>query len=93
MRDWDVSDSKSLQSWIDYLEQYNVFFSTPLDIDFLMLEHYGDIYKGLLGEKEGPRLMIKEEGKDQQKYIKDIEKLPLLIRNISNALMMMCATH
>lgn len=78
MHDWDATDSDSLQSWIDYLEQYNVFFSTPLDIDFLMLEHYGDVYKSLLGEKEGPRLMIKEGKENQQKYIKELEKLPTL---------------
>lgn len=78
MHDCDVTDSDSLRSWIDYLEKYNVFFSTPLDIDFLMLEHYGDVYKSLLGEKEGPRLMIKEKRENHQKYIKDIEKLPTL---------------
>lgn len=73
MHDWDVNDSETLQRWINYLEKYNVFFSTPLDIDFLMLEHYGDIYKSLLGEKEGPRLIIMENDKKCQKYIKDIE--------------------
>lgn len=73
MHTWDVNNSDSLQRWIAYLEQYNVFFSTPLDIDFLMLEHFGDVYKSLLGKKEGPRLMVKEKGKSIQKYIKDIE--------------------
>lgn len=73
MHDWDVNASETLQGWINYMEKYNVFFSTPLDIDFLMLEHYGDIYKSLLGEKEGPRLMITENGQKYQKYIKDIE--------------------
>ena len=73
MHTWDVNNSDSLQSWIAYLEQYNVFFSTPLDIDFLMLEYFGDAYKSLLGKKEGPRLMVKEKGKSIQKYIKDIE--------------------
>lgn len=76
MHDWDVTDSYSLQAWINYLEQYNVFFSFPLDIDFLMLKHYGEIYKSLLGEKEGPRLMVKENKEYQQKYIKDVEILP-----------------
>lgn len=38
-----------------------------------MLEHYGDIYKGLLSSKEGPRLMVEENGQKHQKYIKDIE--------------------
>lgn len=73
MHDWDINATGSLQSWIDMLEQYNIFFSSPLDIDFLMLEHYGDIYKGLLSSKEGPRLMVEENGQKHQKYIKDIE--------------------
>lgn len=73
MHEWDVDDSDTLQSWVNYLEKYNVFFSSPLDIDFLMLEHYGTVYKGLLGENEGPRLMVMENGQKHQKYIKDIE--------------------
>lgn len=75
MHDWNIEDTRSLQSWIDFLEKYNVFFSAPLDIDFLMLEHYGDIYKGVLGEKEGPRVMLEENGEKVQKYIKDVETL------------------
>lgn len=47
--------------------------TSPLDIDFLMLEHYGTVYKGLLGKDEGPRLMVMENGQKHQKYIKDIE--------------------
>lgn len=74
MIEWDVNDSKILQDWINYLERYNVFFSAPLDIDFLMLEHYEKIYKGLLNEKEGPRFMVDEYEEKHQKYIIDIEK-------------------
>lgn len=73
MHEWNIDNSDSLQSWVDYLEIYNVFFSSPLDIDFLMLKHYGNVYKGLLSENEGPRLMIMENGQKHQKYIKDIE--------------------
>ena len=73
MHEWDVDDSGILQSWVNYLEKYNVFFSSPLDIDFLMLEHYGTVYKGLLGKDEGPRLMVMENGQKHQKYIKNIE--------------------
>ncbi len=73
MQDWNISDVELLQSWINMLEQYNVFFSAPLDIDFLMLEHYGDVYKGLLGENEGPRLAVEKDGQKKQKCIKDIE--------------------
>lgn len=73
MHNWDINNSEVIQSWMDMLEQYNVFFSAPLDIDFLMLEYYGDIYKSLLNEKEGPRLMVDENGQKQQKFIIDIE--------------------
>lgn len=73
MNKLDVHEEKSMQSWIKYLEKFNVFFSAPLDIDFLMLENFGEEYKGLLEEKEGPRLMIEMEGKKEQKRIIDIE--------------------
>lgn len=73
MHDWDVNNSEALQSWINFLEQYNVFFSSPLDIDFLMLEYYGEVYKSLLSEKEGPRFRIKENGKEHLVFIKDVE--------------------
>ena len=75
MLGWDVNAADTLQGWIDYLEKYNVFFSAPLDIDFLMLEHYGDVYREILSEKEGPRLMVNINGKKQRKYIKSIEEL------------------
>ena len=73
MHNWDINNTEVIQSWIDRLEQYNIFFSAPLDIDFLMLEYYADIYKSLLNEKEGPRLMIDENGQKQQRFIIDIE--------------------
>ena len=75
MLEWDVNAADTLQGWIDYLEKYNVFFSAPLDIDFLMLEHYGDVYREILSEEEGPRLMVNINEKKQRKYIKSIEEL------------------
>lgn len=75
MLDWDITDTENLQSWIDFLEHYNVFFTTPLDIDFLMLENYSQTYKDILGEKEGPRLIINENGQCNQKFIKEIEEI------------------
>ena len=41
MQEWNVEDFDSLQHWVEALEKYNIFFSAPLDIDFMMLEHYG----------------------------------------------------
>lgn len=75
MSERDVHKEEEMQAWIKYLENYNVFFSSPLDIDFLMLEHFKKDYKDLLEEKEGPRLMIKNGESKEQKKIVDIEGL------------------
>lgn len=75
MHTWSYDNIDSLQGWIDFLEEYNVFFSSPLDIDFMMLERYGDNYKQLLEDKEGPYLTINTNGKTNRRYIKEIEGL------------------
>lgn len=74
MHNWDEKRISYQQKWITHLEQYNVFFSTPLDIDFLMIEHYEESYKGLLDKNEGPRLTVQEGGKKEKKQIREIEK-------------------
>lgn len=75
MSDWDVNNIEIMQDWMDLLEKYNVFFSTPLDIDFLMLEKFCMAYKGILEENEGPRVSVEIEGKREQKKIIEIEVL------------------
>lgn len=75
MSNWDINKSSLFKMWIERLEKYNVFFSAPLDIDFLMLEQYGEIYKGILTPTEGPRLTVNVNGEKKQKLIKDIENL------------------
>lgn len=75
MSNWDINDSRLFKIWIEQLEKYNVFFSAPLDIDFLMLEQYGEIYKGILTPTEGPRLTVNDNGEKRQRFIKDIEDL------------------
>ena len=52
------SDSENMRAWLNRLEGYNVYFSYPLDIDFLMLEKYEDFYKNILGTNEGPEVKI-----------------------------------
>lgn len=74
MSKWDVSDVTSMQKWIDKLEQYNVFFSAPLDIDFMMLEQMGSEYKKSLNPAEGPRLEIFKEGQTKWILIQAIEE-------------------
>lgn len=73
MNNRDVYDTKSLEKWINHLEKFNVFFSAPLDIDFLMLEHYKQYYIDILGTSEGPRICIENDGQKYYKKISDIE--------------------
>lgn len=40
--------------WIERLEQHKVFFSSPLDLDFMMLESYPEAYKVEDDELEAP---------------------------------------
>ncbi|MET1942793.1 AAA family ATPase [Enterococcus faecalis] len=74
---WSLTSS-SLQSWINSLEERNIYFSSPLDIDFLMLENFKDQYLSILGSNEGPIVKIgennvkfsqvTEEGKQTEEY-------------------------
>jgi putative ATP-dependent endonuclease of OLD family len=64
---WDVSKLDEMQGWIDFLEKYNVLFSSPLDLDFLMLEYYGNKYKNIISDSEGP--FVPQKGK-----IKELER-------------------
>lgn len=65
-------DDKALQSWIDFLEGYNVYFSSPLDLDFMMLESFGEKYKSSLSKREGPYIRVSDDEKENKKII-DIE--------------------
>jgi hypothetical protein len=38
-------DDQQLLEWFQYLETHNVFFSNPLDLDFLLLEAFENQYK------------------------------------------------
>ncbi len=73
MLGWDISDAKLMQAWLDWLEKYNIFFSAPLDIDFMMLEQMEAEYKETLDATEGPRLDIVKEGAKKRILIKAIE--------------------
>lgn len=75
MSNWKVNDEKIMQKWIDFLEKYNVFFSAPLDVDFLMLENFETDYKGLLEGNEGPRILVEIDRKKEQQKIIEIEEL------------------
>ncbi|TSE03222.1 AAA family ATPase [Mesorhizobium intechi] len=53
---WD-SDQGLLvddDGWIEYFEDRGVFFSSPLDLDFMMIEAFGEVYKVDDAEREEP---------------------------------------
>lgn len=63
-------DASKLDNYLPQLEKENVYFSNPLDIDYLMLSHYSAAYKSLLQGSEGPRLKDRE---GKQRRVLDYE--------------------
>lgn len=55
-----------INSWATMLEKYNVYFSSPLDIDFLMLESFLNAYLETLEKNEGPLIQIDTEKKQKR---------------------------
>ncbi len=72
MPNWKNDDIK-MKKYMQYLEKYNIYFSYPLDIDFLMLEKYEDFYKNILEINEGPEIKIDGNCKNI-KYLNEKEK-------------------
>lgn len=46
----------TLAAWQTMLEQHNVFFSAPLDLDFMMLSTFTSQYQGTVPGGQGPRI-------------------------------------
>lgn len=61
-----------ISSWTEMLERYNVYFSNPLDIDFLMIESFLDAYLETLAKNEGPLIQIDE--KQKQKRVQELNE-------------------
>ena len=43
MHTWEI-DRGTISTWVEYLEKYDVFFSSPLDLDFMMLRSFKEAY-------------------------------------------------
>jgi putative ATP-dependent endonuclease of OLD family len=54
MSSWDATKTGTMARWLEYLEQYGVFFAEPLDLDFLMLYAFPDEYKKSISRGRGP---------------------------------------
>ena len=64
---YEASDTSNIDSWINGLKGFDVFFSNPIDLDFMMLKSYKELYLASLSKSEGPRV---EKGLK----VEDIEK-------------------
>lgn len=60
-RSLDEKGLENLAIWINLLERYNVYFSNPIDIDFMMIENFLDEYLMILKHNEGPLLAIDDK--------------------------------
>ncbi|WP_327084438.1 ATP-dependent nuclease [Streptococcus suis] len=66
-RECESMEDKRLINWFNKLEEFNVYFSSPLDIDFLMLQHYKEHYLDMLSSKEGPVVSYADSGGNSKK--------------------------
>lgn len=60
-------DDKDLAARVDYLEnRFGIFFSTPLDIDFLLFQAYETQYRKLAPASGGPRIPTTEPARTER---------------------------
>ncbi|MBS1778730.1 MAG: AAA family ATPase [Bacteroidetes bacterium] len=59
MHTWSLIEKNTitnLNNWVNMLKKYKIFYSNPLDLDFLMLTHYTEFYKKAIPKGGGPRI-------------------------------------
>jgi predicted ATP-dependent endonuclease of OLD family len=72
---YDECSREKIEKLAKHLQQFDVFFSFPLDIDFTMLSTYEEAYKKLIPKKGGPRIPDKITRKaDYERYIDNVVK-------------------
>jgi hypothetical protein len=67
MHNWDI-DIENIKGWMKSLETKRVFFSSLLDIDFLMLEAYEEYYTGERSYPKGGGPRIPDRKKKPEGY-------------------------
>lgn len=78
-------EATALDDYLQNLESKHVYFSNPLDIDFLMLTHYLDEYKRLIKGNEGPIIEIDGKQKKVQEYEADGVTSEVYVRRAEEA--------
>ncbi len=55
MHSWELNEDTE-NGWIDLLKSYDIYFSHPIDIDFMMFERFPEQFKALAPENGGPNI-------------------------------------
>lgn len=74
MHTWTVKNKEDLdhlKAWVSCLEEYGVFFSKPLDLDFALLRKFPEAYKNTVEEGVGPSIP-KPSSKDYQEKLSNV---------------------
>nr|WP_068890789.1 AAA family ATPase [Pedobacter panaciterrae] len=81
MHEWKTESAdeyKTIKGWCKSLEKYNVYYSKPLDLDFLLLEHFNQQYLSTIPSNGGPRIPDKtEEPEEFEEKVKTAVKATL----------------
>lgn len=77
MTEWGVAETKAMKAWRNRLEDHGVFFSVPLDFDFMLMESYPDAYKHAADGGDGPRLPKDPESEKGKKAVADVIRVVL----------------
>lgn len=78
------TDIQGMDTWLAFfMERFRVYFSSPLDLDFCMLEAFPNAYKGLAPAPMGPRLPAKGATSYQTAILQRMKQV--LAADISNA--------
>lgn len=78
------TETKDMDNWLAFFEEgFGVFFSSPLDLDFAMLEIFPDAYKELVPVLRGPRLPKQGTPDYQNAVIQRMKQV--LATDVSNA--------
>ncbi|MCB9326409.1 MAG: AAA family ATPase [Lewinellaceae bacterium] len=72
MHKWDIEERDTIYSWVSHLEQYDVYYSQPLDLDFLFLSEFETEYKRTLPKGGGPQ--IPDKVADPDAFTEKLEK-------------------
>lgn len=81
-KSYSIKDKDDLLSWITYLESFGIYFSRPIDFDFMLLSAYKDFYLATLDENEGPRIATIGKIKDIEIYQPDN---PIYLERVESA--------